>query len=79
MEVEAATPNYTAFHTARPDQWIKGITGAADDNWEIIVGMEVHAQVSAKSKLFSGASASYGGDPNSHVAMVDARNASCYQ
>jgi len=65
---ETSVPAYTAFKTARPDQWIKTTTG----DWEIIVGMEVHAQVSAKSKLFSGASAAYGGDPNSHVAMVDA-------
>ncbi|KAF0182690.1 MAG: aspartyl-tRNA(Asn)/glutamyl-tRNA (Gln) amidotransferase subunit B [Hyphomonadaceae bacterium] len=65
---QTSVPAYTAFKTARPDQWVKSVTG----DWEIIVGMEVHAQVSAKSKLFSGASAAYGGDPNSHVAMVDA-------
>ena len=47
------------------------ITGAKGD-WEIIVGLEVHAQVASKSKLFSGASTAFGGDPNSHVSLVDA-------
>ena len=48
--------------------WIKGATG----DWEIVIGMEVHAQVLSKSKLFSGASAEYGGEPNDHVSFVDA-------
>jgi aspartyl-tRNA(Asn)/glutamyl-tRNA(Gln) amidotransferase subunit B len=48
--------------------WIKGATG----DWEIVIGMEVHAQVLAKSKLFSGASAEFGGAPNDHVSLVDA-------
>jgi len=47
---------------------IDGMTGA----WEVVIGMEVHAQVSSKSKLFSGASTEFGGDPNSHVSLVDA-------
>ncbi len=47
---------------------IEGATGA----WEIIVGLEVHAQVASASKLFSGASTAFGGDPNSHVSLVDA-------
>ena len=68
MSVAESTPTYTAFKTARPDQWLKGMDG----DWEIIIGMEVHAQVLANSKLFSGASAAYGGDPNSHVSLVDA-------
>jgi aspartyl-tRNA(Asn)/glutamyl-tRNA(Gln) amidotransferase subunit B len=49
-------------------QLIDGGTGA----WEVIIGMEVHAQVTSKSKLFSGASAAFGGEPNSHVSLVDA-------
>lgn len=49
-------------------QIIKGNTG----EWEIVIGMEVHAQVTAKSKLFSGASAVFGAEPNSQVSMVDA-------
>ncbi|MEL6963060.1 MAG: Asp-tRNA(Asn)/Glu-tRNA(Gln) amidotransferase subunit GatB [Pseudomonadota bacterium] len=47
---------------------IEGATGP----WEIVIGCEVHAQVSSKAKLFSGASAAFGGDPNSHVSLIDA-------
>ena len=53
---------------AASKDWIKGATG----DWEIIIGLEVHAQVTSKSKLFSGASAEFGGEPNDHVSMVDA-------
>ncbi len=45
---------------------------AAGKTWEIVVGLEVHAQVVSQSKLFSGASATYGGEPNAHVSFVDA-------
>ncbi|MGB4106856.1 MAG: Asp-tRNA(Asn)/Glu-tRNA(Gln) amidotransferase subunit GatB [Alphaproteobacteria bacterium] len=41
-------------------------------NWEVVIGMEVHAQVIAESKLFSGAAASFGAGPNSQVSLVDA-------
>ena len=44
----------------------------ADGDWEIVIGMEVHAQVTSESKLFSGASTAFGGEPNSHVSLVDA-------
>ncbi len=47
---------------------IKGSTG----DWEVVIGMEVHAQVTSKSKLFSGAATEFGGAPNSHVSLVDA-------
>jgi aspartyl-tRNA(Asn)/glutamyl-tRNA(Gln) amidotransferase subunit B len=47
---------------------IKGATG----EWEVIVGLEVHAQVASRAKLFSGASTEFGGEPNSHVSLVDA-------
>src|SRR6187399_1736181 len=47
---------------------IKGATG----DWEVVIGMEIHAQVTSESKLFSGASAEFGGAPNSHVSLVDA-------
>ncbi len=47
------------------------IAGATGD-WEVIVGMEVHAQVASKAKLFSGASTEFGGEPNNHVSLVDA-------
>jgi aspartyl-tRNA(Asn)/glutamyl-tRNA(Gln) amidotransferase subunit B len=49
-------------------QLIKGATG----DWEIVVGLEVHAQVTSKSKLFSGASTAFGAEPNTHVSLVDA-------
>lgn len=54
--------------SARADQLVAGDKG----KWEIVVGLEVHAQVTSKAKLFSGASAAYGGEPNSHVSLVDA-------
>ncbi len=47
---------------------LQGATGT----WEIVVGLEVHAQVISQAKLFSGASATYGGAPNTHVSFVDA-------
>ena len=49
-------------------QTIKGQTG----EWEIVIGMEVHAQVLSESKLFSGASTTFGNAPNHNVALVDA-------
>jgi aspartyl-tRNA(Asn)/glutamyl-tRNA(Gln) amidotransferase subunit B len=47
---------------------IKGATG----DWEVVIGLEVHAQVTSNAKLFSGASTEFGGAPNSHVSLVDA-------
>jgi aspartyl-tRNA(Asn)/glutamyl-tRNA(Gln) amidotransferase subunit B len=47
------------------------IKGTAGD-WEMVIGLEVHAQVTSHSKLFSGASAEFGGEPNTHVSLVDA-------
>jgi aspartyl-tRNA(Asn)/glutamyl-tRNA(Gln) amidotransferase subunit B len=47
---------------------IKGSTG----DWEVVIGMEIHAQVTSESKLFSGASTEFGGAANSHVSLVDA-------
>src|SRR6187551_2046620 len=47
------------------------IHGASGD-WEVVIGMEVHAQVSSNAKLFSGAATEFGGEPNSHVSLVDA-------
>jgi aspartyl-tRNA(Asn)/glutamyl-tRNA(Gln) amidotransferase subunit B len=49
----------------------KLIKGASGD-WEVVIGMEIHAQVTSQSKLFSGASTAFGGEPNSHVSLVDA-------
>lgn len=49
----------------------KVIAGATGD-WELVIGMEVHAQVASTAKLFSGASTTFGAEPNSNVALVDA-------
>jgi len=51
-----------------PRKLLKGSTG----DWEVVIGLEVHAQVSSKAKLFSGASAEYGAGPNENVSLVDA-------
>lgn len=50
------------------DYRVQGNTG----EWEVVIGLEVHAQVTSNAKLFSGASAAFGGEPNSHVSLVDA-------
>ncbi|MEM6681835.1 MAG: Asp-tRNA(Asn)/Glu-tRNA(Gln) amidotransferase subunit GatB [Pseudomonadota bacterium] len=47
---------------------LKGLTG----EWEIVVGLEVHAQVTSNAKLFSGASTAFGNAPNANVSLVDA-------
>jgi len=52
----------------RSAKLIKGTTG----DWEIVIGMEVHAQILSESKLFSGASTAFGAEPNSQVSFVDA-------
>ena len=49
----------------------KVIAGAKHD-WELVIGMEVHAQVASQAKLFSGASTKFGAEPNSNVSFVDA-------
>ena len=56
-----------SFETPKP----KIVAGAKQD-WELVIGMEVHAQVSTNAKLFSGASTQFGAEPNSNVAFVDA-------
>ena len=57
MQDKAASHNY-----------LRGETG----DWELVVGLEVHAQVASASKLFSGSSTAFGAPPNSHVSLVDA-------
>src|SRR5205809_6172480 len=54
--------------TAVKAKLIRGATG----DWEVVIGMEVHAQVASNAKLFSGASTEFGGAPNDHVSLVDA-------
>ncbi len=56
-----------SYDTPKP----RVIAGAKHD-WELVIGMEVHAQVSSNAKLFSGASTQFGAEPNSNVAFVDA-------
>ena len=57
-----------AARIAKPSQYLKGATG----DWEIVIGLEVHAQVASNAKLFSGAATAFGGAPNDHVSLVDA-------
>src|SRR5258707_6990308 len=60
------------FHVTR--RW-KNVSKASDKlirGWETVIGLEIHAQVTSNSKLFSGASTEFGGEPNSHVSLVDA-------
>ena len=50
----------------------KNLLKGASGDWEVVIGLEVHAQVTSKAKLFSGASTEFGGAANSHVSLVDA-------
>ena len=50
----------------------KNLIPGATGDWEVVIGLEVHAQVNSKAKLFSGASTAFGGAPNAHVSLVDA-------
>jgi len=52
----------------KPSKLIRGTTG----DWEVVIGMEVHAQVTSNAKLFSGAATAFGGEPNNQVSLVDA-------
>jgi aspartyl-tRNA(Asn)/glutamyl-tRNA(Gln) amidotransferase subunit B len=52
----------------KPSKLIRGTTG----DWEIVIGMEVHAQVTSNAKLFSGAATAFGNEPNNQVSLVDA-------
>jgi aspartyl-tRNA(Asn)/glutamyl-tRNA(Gln) amidotransferase subunit B len=58
----------TSAGKERKGDLMKGATG----DWEMVIGLEVHAQVASRAKLFSGASTAFGGAPNSHVSLVDA-------
>ena len=53
---------------ASPHYTISGTTG----DWEVVVGLEVHAQVTSNAKLFSGAATAFGAEPNTQVSLVDA-------
>lgn len=49
-----------------------GIIQGATGPWEMVIGLEIHAQVISKAKLFSGASTKFGAEPNHNVSLVDA-------
>jgi len=53
---------------ADPKKLLKGATG----DWEVVIGLEIHAQVTSNAKLFSGAATAFGAEPNAHVSLVDA-------
>lgn len=59
---------FIAPRVADEKDWLDGETGP----WELIIGLEVHAQVASNAKLFSGASTEFGADPNTQVSLVDA-------
>jgi aspartyl-tRNA(Asn)/glutamyl-tRNA(Gln) amidotransferase subunit B len=59
---------FTAERVADKKDWLSG----RDHEWEVIIGLEVHAQVASKAKLFSGAATEYGAEPNTQVSLVDA-------
>ncbi|HMF07099.1 MAG TPA: Asp-tRNA(Asn)/Glu-tRNA(Gln) amidotransferase GatCAB subunit B, partial [Methylocella sp.] len=52
----------------KPRKLVKGATG----DFEVVIGLEVHAQITSRTKLFSGASTEFGQEPNSNVSLVDA-------
>ncbi|QQR40639.1 Asp-tRNA(Asn)/Glu-tRNA(Gln) amidotransferase subunit GatB [Devosia rhizoryzae] len=60
----------TLVDTRTPDK--KRLISGSTGDWEVIIGMEVHAQVTSESKLFSGSSTAFGNPPNSNVSFVDA-------
>ena len=49
----------------------KYLIDGSKSKWEVVIGLEVHAQVSSKSKLFSGSSTTFGAEPNTQVSLVD--------
>ena len=59
---------FTAERVADKKDWLSG----RDHDWEIIIGLEIHAQVASNAKLFSGAATAYGAQPNTQVSLVDA-------
>src|SRR5579862_7047593 len=54
--------------SGKPNKFIKGATG----DWEVVIGMEVHAQVLSNAKLFSGAATKFGAGANEQVSFIDA-------
>ncbi len=68
-----ATPDHLSGHvTTRIGHNQKDLVEGATGPWEVIIGLEVHAQVTSEAKLFSGAATAFGAEPNSQVSLVDA-------
>src|ERR1700761_4011063 len=66
-----ASPTTRRNEMNAPTKTSKLIKGATGD-WEVVIGMEIHAQVSSQAKLFSGAATAFGAAPNAQVSLVDA-------
>src|SRR5271156_3700158 len=66
-----ASPTTRRNEMNAPTKTSKLIKGATAD-WEVVIGMEIHAQVSSQAKLFSGAATAFGAAPNAQVSLVDA-------
>ena len=67
------TPDHLSGHvTTRIGHNQKDLVEGATGMWEVIIGLEAHAQVTSEAKLFSGASTAFGAEPNSQVSLVDA-------
>ena len=64
----ASEQEFVIMTNSEQKNLVEGRTGL----WEVVIGLEVHAQVTSQSKLFSGSSASFGAGPNEHVSLVDA-------
>src|SRR5690554_6778339 len=64
-----AGPSMSIVDTRTPDP--KRLISGATGDWEVVIGMEVHAQVTSQAKLFSGASTAFGAAPNANVSLVD--------
>ncbi len=58
--------------TKHPHETGRGLIPGATGDWELVIGLEIHAQVASKAKLFSGAATEFGAAPNSQVSLVDA-------
>jgi aspartyl-tRNA(Asn)/glutamyl-tRNA(Gln) amidotransferase subunit B len=65
-------PHVAGHTTSRIGHNQANLIDGATGPWELIVGLEVHAQVTSNAKLFSGAATAFGGAPNSHVSLIDA-------
>ena len=57
----------------------KYLINGEKSKWEVVIGLEVHAQVTSNSKLFSGSSTKFGAEPNTQVSLVDSAFRECYQ